>query len=96
MIERITKNEERLDSITKSVKNLKDALEEFKAQKRNLSFIERYYGSNNWFKDKGAYESKKIPPIKAGVLSEDTVWDLLVSIDELMHEMTLVVKNYEK
>ena len=86
-IDRITKNEERLDEISLSVKNLEKALIDFKLSIKKLDSLKKYYGSSNWFKDKEAYENNTIPKIKAGVLSEDAVWDILDDIDNLIKEM---------
>ena len=94
MIERITKNEERLDTILLSIKELEEALSSFKKNKNNIKMINKYYGSNNWFKDKEAYEQSKIPKIKAGVLSEDTVWNMNEEIDNLLIEMKSIIKDY--
>ena len=96
MIERIKENEERLNSIIISIKKLEDAIEEFNKNKDNIKLLNKYYGSRKWFKDKEAYENNKIPKIKAGVLSEDTVWNMLEDIDNLILEMNLIVKNYNK
>ena len=52
MIDRISKNEERLDNIIKSINNLRTAINEFKNNKKNISLVNKYYGSKNWFKDK--------------------------------------------
>ena len=95
MKERIIKNEERLDSVLSSIKNLEKALEEFKKNKRNIYLLNRYYGSNNWFKDKEAYENNKIK-VKAGVLSEDAVWNMRDDIDDLIIEMKKIVKGFDK
>ncbi len=96
MIDRITKNEERLDSVLNSIKMLEDALNEFRLNRKNISLLNKYYGSNNWFKDKEAYESGKISGIKAGVLSEDAVWNTNEEINDLMKEMKLIVNNNYK
>ena len=96
MIERIIKNEERLDNILSNIKELENALNNFKLNKKNIYLVKKYYGSNNWFKDKEAYENNKIPKIKAGILSEDTVWNMLNDVDELIKEMNYIVKDYYK
>ena len=96
MIERITKNEERLDNILLSIDKLNKALDEFKSNKKNIQLINKYYGSNNWFKDKEMYEKDLISRVKAGVLSEDTVWNMFEDINELMEEMKLIINEYEK
>ncbi|MBR0230180.1 MAG: DUF4298 domain-containing protein [Erysipelotrichaceae bacterium] len=94
MTERITKNEERLDAAVESVRNLQEALEQFKANRKDISLLDRYYGSKAWLKDKEDWEQKKIPQVKAGVLSEDAVWNLLEDIDEVMRDMNDVVRQY--
>ena len=93
MIKRIEENEKRLDSLLESVKELEQALEVFKSKKKDLKELKKYYGSKNWLKDKEAYEQNKIPKIKAGVLSEDAVWNLLENIDELKKEMNAIKKD---
>lgn len=93
MIDRITKNEERLDSALKVVKELEIALENFKENQKNIKLVSKYYGSKNWFKDKEYYEQGKISKIKAGVLSEDTVWNMLEDIKELTREMQIIINN---
>lgn len=93
MIDRITKNEERLDSALKSIKELEIALENFKNNQKNIQMVSKYYGSKNWFKDKESYEQGKIPKIKAGVLSEDSVWNMLEDIKDLTNEMKSIIDN---
>ena len=95
MIDRINKNEERLDRISKVVKELEISLNNFKDCKKDLNYLNNYYGSPSWFKDKKLYENKKITNIKAGVLSEDAVWFLLEDIDELLNDMKLLVDNFK-
>lgn len=93
MIDRITKNEERLDSALKAVKELKIALENFKENQKNIKLVSKYYGSKNWFKDKEYYEQGKISKVKAGILSEDTIWNMLEDIKELTREMQIIINN---
>ena len=64
MIERITENEKRLDMVLLSIKKMQNALNDFKMNQKNIQLINKYYGSNNWFKDKEAYEQKKISKMK--------------------------------
>ena len=92
MVERITKNEERLDEINASIKELEEALKRFKSNKNNIKLINKYYGSKNWFKDKEALENKIIN-VKAGVLSEDAVWDTNENINNLINEMSSIIKE---
>ena len=96
MIERITKNEDRFDKILESVKELELALYNFKNIKKDLSQLTRYYESKNWIKDKEALENNKIPRVKAGVLSEDGVWNMLSDIDSIISDMKKIIKSHEK
>ena len=95
-IDRIVKNEKRLDDISLNLKDLENALNTFKENKKDLNYLYRYYGSNNWFDDKEAFENNDIPRIKAGVLSEDAVWILNENIDEIMLDMKEVAEEYLK
>ena len=94
MINRISKNEQRLDNIQLSIKKLEDALADFKLNKKDLDLLNKYYGSKSWFEDKEAFENKNIPQIKAGVLSEDAVWNMNENIKELIEEMKQIIKGF--
>ncbi len=96
MIERITRNEERFDKILDSVKELKNALEKYSNYEKELKLLKKYYESRNWLKDKNDLEKNKLPKIKAGVLSEDGVWNMLSDIDEIILYMKRIIENYER
>ena len=96
MIDRITKNEERLDKIKNNVDCLQKELEIFKLNKKDLYLLNNYYGSKNWIKDKESFESGKITNVKAGVLSEDAVWNMLEDIDDILKDMKSILKDYNK
>ena len=93
MANRISKNEARLDKALASVKKLEEALNDFKSNKKNIEQLNKYYGSKEWFEDKNNYEQNKIPKIKAGVLSEDAIWNLNEDISNLIDEMKELVGN---
>ena len=96
MIERIIRNEERLDKIKDNVDCLQKELELFKSNKKDLYLLNNYYGSKNWIKDKESFENGKVANIKAGVLSEDAVWNMLEDINDLLNEMKIILKDYNK
>ena len=73
-----------------------EAIEDFKLNQDNIERVNKYYGSDSWFKDKEAYEKRRIPHIKAGVLSEDAVWNMLNDIKDLVSEMQIIIDNYFK
>ena len=93
MIDRIKKNEERLDAALETVKKLEEAIELYKQNKKDISLLNKYYGSKNWFNDKKALEEGKIPKIKAGVLSEDAVWNMNEDLNSALKEMKKIIKN---
>ncbi len=95
MIERITQNEERFDKVLDSSKKLEEALTSFESIKKDLLLLKKYYSSKNWIKDKDTYEEKKLN-VKAGVLSEDGIWNMLESIDEIMNDMKRIINDYEE
>lgn len=92
MFDRITKNEERFDKILNSVKEMEIALTNFVNVQKDLTLLKKYYESKNWIKDKDKYEKIKTPKIKAGVLSEDGVWNMLENIDEIKKDMKKIVE----
>ena len=55
MIERIKKNEKRLDEITDVIKMLDFYLNEFEKKEKDIQKLNHYYGSKNWFKDKKSF-----------------------------------------
>lgn len=93
MIDRIKKNEERLDAAIETVKKLEEAIELYKQNKKDISLLNKYYGSKNWFNDKKALEDGKLPKIKAGVLSEDAVWNMNEDLNSALKEMKKIIKN---
>ncbi len=96
MLERIIENEERLDLSLQAIKELEIALNNFKNNNKNIKLLNKYYGSKKWFKDKEAYENNEIEHIKAGVLSEDSVWNMNEDIRDLINTMQKIVKSYRK
>ena len=94
MIDRIKRNEERLDKSLSSIKELELALNNFKSNKRNIELLNKYYGSKEWFIDKEKFENKEIKDVKAGVLSEDAVWNMNEDIKDLIDEMKSLITLY--
>lgn len=94
-VDRIIKNEERLDNAIESINDLEKALDKFRRNVKDIKLLNKYYGSKNWFKDKDDYENGKIPKIKAGVLSEDAVWNMNEDISEIIETMKSIIKDYK-
>ncbi len=93
-MKRIEINENRLDTLNDIVLRLEKDLDEFQRLSKVYKELNKYYGSKSWFSDKEKYESGKIENIKAGVLSEDAVYDLDTNISELLIEMKEVIELY--
>ena len=78
-IERITKMEEYLEVSAQAVAKLTEALDAYEAALRCKNKLFDYYGSVQWMRDYEADEAGKLPKdLKRGVLSEDTVYDLIL------------------
>jgi len=91
---RIVINEDRLDKLNNIVSNLEKDLLDLKGAYKEYKNLNKYYGSKEWFLDKDNFEQGKIKDVKAGVLSEDAVYDLDTDIRELFQEMNEVTELY--
>ena len=96
IIKRIELNEERYDKIESIINELNDTLNKFKTCQKEFSLLNKYYGSKKWFKDKYNFEKNLIPKIKAGVLTEDAIWDLNDDIKEVISLMKSIVDEYNE
>ncbi len=96
MIDRIKINEEKLDTIISILDELDVSIDKLDSIKDLIKDVNDYYGSKNWFKDKRLLESGKIKDIKAGVLSEDEVWNTLKRINEYIDELNEIIDNIYK
>ena len=94
MKKRIETNEKRLDKSLECIKKLEEALEDFKLNKKDLDLLNKYYGSKSWFIDKESFENHKITGVKAGVLSEDAVWNMNEDIKDLIEEMKRIINMF--
>ena len=87
MIERIKNNEEKLDKLIAVTNKLNDALNDFENIQDSIIDVNKYYGSDEWFEDKEMFEKGMLKSVKAGVLSEDAVWNVNENIKELLERM---------
>ena len=93
-MKRIEEAENRLDKLNETVLNLNNCLDEFHNLLDDYKELNEYYGSKEWFKDKENYEKGKIKDIKAGVLSEDAVWNLDEDIRDTVDKMKDIIEKY--
>ena len=93
-IERITYMEQILDEATEAVSSLSEALEKYSAVQGKLQELSAYYSSEQWRQDFDDDCAGKIPQdLKRGVLSEDTVYNLLADISDLKEQLKELVDN---
>lgn len=91
-IERIRIMESYLDDSETVIRELSDALLKYEEKQELFYKLEDYYGSASWIDDYEADEEGKIPDdLKRGVLSEDTVYDLIRRHRELMTRLQRAV-----
>ena len=93
---RIEDNEKRLDLLNNTVLSLDKHLDDFEDIIHEYYALNEYYGSDDWHKDKEDFESGKIKNVKAGVLSEDAVWDLDERVKDLLTRMEGIVNLFER
>lgn len=85
---RIIEMEEKFDNSKKVLKEFEKSLRKFAKIQKDVKIIDEYYGSNNWFTDVEDYDSGKInKDIKAGVLSEDEIYNFLIDNRDVFGKM---------
>ena len=92
---RIEENEERLDKLNESVLALDKDLDSFEDLIHEYYSLNEYYGSKEWLKDKDDFEKGKIKNVKAGVLSEDAVWNLDENVKDLLTRMKGIIELFD-
>lgn len=91
-IDRIEKMERFLNESEQAVQALSEALERYEEIQPSLKKLSDYYGSTLWMKDYEDDEAGKLPAdLPRGVLSEDTVYNLLTDHHELILRMSRAV-----
>ena len=76
--ERIAAYEEILDRAARAAAGMESSLEAYERILPDVRKLEAYYASPEWKEDYAADEAGLIPKgLKRGVLSQDTVYDLL-------------------
>ena len=93
-IRRIQEMETRLDECRTAVDELKVLLDRMEALREPMIRLFTYYGSEDWYRDR----ERELPPdIKAGVLSEDAVYDVITDVRDASFRMlelaTDILKN---
>ena len=96
-IERIEKMEAIPDESVEITRDVAEVLERFSAIQDKINELSRYYGSAEWFSDFDDSNSGKLHGgIKCGVLSEDSIYDILAENRALAIEMLEVATKILK
>ena len=94
-LERITQMESCLNEITQAAESLQEQLERLKNCREQAKKLYAYYGSEDWYRDR---EGELPEGTRAGVLSEDAVYDSITALRDTAFEMletgTDVLKNW--
>ena len=93
MPKRIEENEKYLDDSLEFIKKTEEFTQSLDSIKNKLSKLNKYYGSKEWFKDLKEYDKKKLK-IKAGVLSEDGVWNMNETLNESLKELQTKINEF--
>ena len=92
--DRVARMEAILDESDATAADMERALERMDALRNGMTVLFQYYGSEDWHADR---EADKLANVKAGVLSEDAVYDLITRLRDLSFRMletaTDVLKN---
>ena len=98
--DRINEMESILDECVEAVKELQGTLDDIERLQEKMGKLFEYYGSKEWYEDREAYDAvdpEEQADIKAGVLSEDSVYDLITDVREESFRMielgTDILKN---
>ena len=83
-IKRITEMEIALDECREVLDDMDSALDRLVAVREKMSELFAYYGSEEWFEDR---ELELPPDVKAGVLSEDLVYDAVTDAKDMSVRM---------
>ena len=93
-LERISSMELSLDQTNAAITDLNAQLERLEKMKAQVTELFHYYGSESWCKDR---EISLPEGVKAGVLSEDLVYDEITAVrDAAIHMLELaadILKN---
>lgn len=93
-IERIQYFEEILDEAELTIRELEAALEKYQNIQEKIKELADYYDSPLWMKDYQDDEEGKLPfDLKRGVLSEDSVYNVLNDNKKLQEEMNSLYRE---
>lgn len=81
-----------MDKASTAVMQLSAALDSYTAAQEAIRQLSAYYGSDEWKQDLADDEAGLLPrEMKRGVLSEDSIWNLLEDNKELLARIKAMV-----
>ena len=93
-IERIRQMEQYLDECTEVIAQMDEQLSQMEEIREKMIALFQYYGSEEWYEDR---EGEIPQDLKAGVLTEDLVYDAIMDVrDEAFRMLELgtdILKN---
>ena len=92
-LERISRMETYLDEVTALTTKLKEQLDAMKAAESHAKALFQYYGSEDWHADRDLTLPESF---KAGVLSEDSVYDAITDLRDAAFDMLVLGTNILK
>lgn len=91
-VSRVTEMEHRYDGLSRALGNLEAAVTEYRALAPDMQILRDYMDSGQWLKDFEADEAGKIPAdVKRGIMSEDSLYDLLLEADRILEQAREVI-----
>ena len=93
-IERIKEMEACLDVSEEAIRKLSEALASFKDIQPQYLKLCNYYSSDQWVEDYEDDENGRLPTdLKRGVLSQDTIYDLITENRDLLVQMLRIAAS---
>ena len=95
MNERVKEKEEKLNRLLKIVNKLEKDIDTLSCYQNDLIDINNYYGSNDYYIDLEAYD-KGLITTPCGVLSEDTIWNMLEKLREEKERLSEIISYLDE
>lgn len=93
---RISVYEEKFDKITHVLNNLEKSINELDNIKEDIIELLDYYNGKDWLKDYDDYNNGKIKDIKAGILSEDAIWNMCEKLQDLPVDLNIIYHDIDE
>ena len=95
MNERVKEKEDKLNKLLKIINKLEKDIDTLSCYQNDLIDINNYYGSNDYYIDLEAYD-KGLITTSCGVLSEDTIWNMLEKLREEKERLSEIISYLDE